>query len=85
MSRDSIMEERKKRWRPSLTAYRALEDEVSSLKEEKMLLEKSNGYMEKDLSRLRAGYESMEREVGDLEREVCYLRNRSFWDRVFNK
>jgi len=79
------MEERKKRWRPSLTAYRALEDEVSSLKEEKMLLEKSNGYMEKELSRLRAGYESMEREVGDLEREVCYLRNRSFWDRVFNK
>lgn len=79
------MEERKKRWRPSLTAYRALEDEVSSLKEEKMLLEKSNGYMEKELSRLRAGYESLEREVGDLEREVCYLRNRSFWDRVFNK
>ena len=79
------MEERKKRWRPSLTAYRALEGEVSALSEKNRLLEKSNGYMEKELSRLRAGYESLEREVGDLEREVCYLRNRSFWDRVFNK
>lgn len=27
------MEEKKKRWRPSLTAYRALENEVSELKE----------------------------------------------------
>ena len=41
-----------KRFRPSLGAYRALESEVSELKEQVRLLEKANGYTAEDVREL---------------------------------
>ena len=42
------MEEKKKRFRPTLSAYRALEDEVSRLREELRLSERENTYLRND-------------------------------------
>ena len=79
------MEEKKKRFRPSLTAYRALENEVSQLNEANKLLEKSNKYMEEEAIRLRKENEDLEKDVLDLKKELKNLRNRSFFERLLNK
>lgn len=42
------MEEKKKRFRPTLSAYRALEDEVSRLREELRQSERENTYLSDD-------------------------------------
>lgn len=125
------MEEKKKRWRPSLGAYRALEREVSMLREElrivseydendviglvrayeeqmegksrlvadcdswrdkyrrlavkNELVEKSHDFLEREIERLRAKTDEDMILIKDLNREVTYLRNRGFWDRLFNR
>ena len=47
------MEEKKKRFRPSLTAYRALENEVSELREQLSLSEQSRRKLSEDYKCLR--------------------------------
>lgn len=47
--------EKKKRFRPTLGAYRALEDEVSQLKEQVRLLEKASEYSAEELAEME-GY-----------------------------
>lgn len=90
--------ESKKRWRPSLTAYRALENEVSELRERLMLLEKAEGYLSEEKKELEAKYEAAMDEVsrllGDCRawrekyRSLCegngLTSNRGFWRRLFN-
>lgn len=77
--------EQKKRFRPTLTAYRALENEVSQLNEDKKVLEKSNKFCEDELIRLREVIKEQDDEILALKHEVEHLRNRSFFARLLNK
>lgn len=79
------MEEKKKRWRPSLTAYRALENAVNELRVENESLKSSNGYMENELDRLRNKIECVEKENDRLRSEMFQMEKRGFWSRVFNR
>ena len=79
------MEEKKKRRRPSLTAYRALEKAVNELRVENESLKSSNGYMENELDRLRNKIECIEKENDRLRSEMFQMEKRGFWSRVFNR
>lgn len=89
------MEEKKKRWRPSLTAYRKLESEVSTLKAELSKfegmrtqysnLEKSNKLMENELEKLREQASGASVDYNKARCEVLWLRNRNLWQRIINK
>jgi len=61
------MEEKKKRWRPSLTAYRALENEVSELKEKISMLSKRK-CSDDCVKVLRDHIEALENENSTLKR-----------------
>ena len=65
------MEEKKKRWRPSLGDYRSLEREIE-------------GHME-DKSRLVAECDAWREKYRALVKEVSRLRSRGLWERLFNK
>ena len=72
------MAEKKKRWRPSLTAYRALENEVSELKEQ--LAHATNGSSaSKELKALREKYDTLEKSNKYLEdsRDALIVENES--------
>ena len=77
--------DKKKRWRPSLTAYRALERVITELREKNATLEASNGFMEKELNRVRELNRSLEKMKNALNDELHVLKSRGFWARVFNK
>ena len=77
------MEEKKKRFRPTLTAYRALESEVSELKSKNETLEKSNVMLEEELKRTREFHKSCEKEVRDLRAKLFDLNSRKWWQRLF--
>ena len=62
-----VMEEKKKRWRPSLTAYRALENEVSELKEKLSRLMRRRG-TDENVKVLRDHIEALESENSLLKR-----------------
>lgn len=79
------MEEKKKRWRPSLTAYRELENEVESLYTKNSTIEKSNGFMEKELTRVREANKVLAKINEQLCNELQYIKSRGFWARVFNR
>ncbi len=66
------MEEKKKRWRPSLTAYRELENQVSELKEENARLK--GGKNETD--RLKDKISVLEKSNKLLEEECDNLRGK---------
>lgn len=90
-------QEKKKRWRPSLGEYRALERTISELRDgsataaeyndllaKNNTLDKHNSQMAKELDKLRLEIKEQDKEIADLNREITYLRNRGFWGRVFN-
>lgn len=77
--------EKKKRWRPSLTAYRALQRENEGLKEKLDMAERSNKYMEDERKRRNAIKDNSKRIIDELKRELEYIKNRGFWARVFNR
>ena len=86
------MEEKKKRWRPSLTAYRALENEVSELKEgmtaiksENVSLKRSNDMLEKEIYRLRENVSKYEKESEELKDKLCLLKGRGLLARLLNR
>lgn len=65
------MEEKKKRWRPSLTAYRELEKKLADqIEGTSMLVRECDAWREK----YRAQSERLAR-----------LESRGFWSRVFNR
>lgn len=85
-------EEKKKRWRPSLTAYRALENEVSELREcieplksENSVLKRSNDMLEKEIYRLRANVSKYEKESEELKDKLCLLKGRGLLSRLLNR
>ena len=79
------MEEKKKRWRPSLTAYRALQSENNDLQVENRALKSSNGYVEKELNRLRCRIIDLEKDNEVLNFEISQLRKRDLWERIWNR
>ena len=84
------MEEIKKRWRPSLTAYRALEDELGTVKEHYELakvavddknkliddLQSKNSALERSNVSLSDGIKRLRKDKEDLENEVVSLKKR---------
>jgi len=86
------MEEKKKRWRPSLKAYRSLENEVSLLSVKMELLEKENDVLKvglaessdtvsmlvKDCDSWREKYQELSRRYDELTRRglIARLLNR---------
>lgn len=93
------MEEKKKRWRPSLTAYRELQRQVDealvslskarkdvlSCKTELDALRRSNSLMEKELSLQQQMNDDLNKQNWKLRDELFDLKNRGFWARVFNR
>ena len=86
------MEEKKKRWRPSLTAYRALERQVTEMKEEKArlndkisVLEKSNKLLDEETERLRDVLMEAHETIDAMDKEIFALCHRSLWERILNK
>lgn len=58
---------------------------VDDLREKNSALEKSNDLMEKELERLRVKHESLRVAFSELKKENKSLKERGFWDRVFNR
>jgi len=89
------MEEKKKRWRPSLTAYRELEDEVGGLKEQNRLLSREVANLRCEINETcddgegrfvsREQYDDALRERDTWKSMYGSLRSRGFWARVFNR
>lgn len=79
------MEEKKKRFRPSLTAYRSLESELCKVNEKLSLAERSNSYMESELIRVREKNKELHDEIDRLNGELSILESRGFWSRLFNR
>lgn len=104
--------EKKKRWRPSVTAYRQLESqcrhlsaEVVTLKEERDVLgkrvkvsedalerqksandtlEMSNTCLDKEVKRLRAVNEGLDKRIAFLQADADADGKRGFWKRLFH-
>lgn len=79
------MEEKKKRMRPTVAQVRELEERIASLESENALLERSNGYMEDELNRVRETVLSHLKKIGELRNKLEILRCRGFWARLFNR
>ena len=86
------MEEKKKRFRPTLTQYRALEKEFSEAKEKLIelssknkTLELSNDFIYKEMIRLRNHTIKLSNELVNRYKEIWKLKTRGFWSRMFNK
>jgi chromosome segregation ATPase len=85
------MAETKKRFRPTLTAYRAQENEISQLKEELSKLEikyktllKSNELLEQERDRNHQALSNMSKQNKLLYNELQAIKSRGFWKRLFN-
>lgn len=100
------MSEKKKRFRPTVTAYRELErlvtelrsrlessrqycdelkEKVSSLESRNRVLEQSNGLVSGEIERLRNVNNAVGNRCSALRKEIFDLKNRSLWDRIFNR
>jgi chromosome segregation ATPase len=100
------MSEKKKRFRPTVTAYRELErlvtelrsrlessrqycdelkEKVSSLESRNRVLEQSNGLVSGEIDRLRNVNNAVGNRCSALRKEIYELKNRSLWDRIFNR
>lgn len=71
------MEEKKKRWRPSLTAYRSLEGELSEMREQCMILRQADACRSDEMRILRSRLAASERSNTLLADEIERLRNSS--------
>ena len=71
------MEEKKKRWRPSLTAYRSLEGELSEMREQCMILRQADSCRSDEMRILRSRLAASERSNTLLADEIERLRNDS--------
>ena len=79
------MEEKKKFSRPTVGQVRELESVISSLRDAYDVLSKSNALMEKELMVRSARIDELECELRKMRDEVCYLRSRGFFSRLFNR
>ncbi|SEA79631.1 hypothetical protein SAMN04487851_11459 [Prevotella sp. tc2-28] len=79
------MEEKKKRFRPSLTAYRALESELRNVQSKLETAESTNKFLESCVKSLEEEKEVKSKIIEELRFNITMLRERGFWARVFNK
>ena len=82
----------KKRWRPSLTAYRSLEDEVSRLKEQLAAYEARYVEIVAENKKLMAMYRDthdrnilLSSQLAEAEEKVTRLMGRGLLDRIMNR
>ena len=78
------MAETKKRVRPTWTMVRELEGKVKVLQEDNATMLQSNKLMEDELKRMRTEVSFHESIADDRAAEVFRLRNRNWWQRLFN-
>ena len=72
------MEEKKKRFRPTLTAYRALEKEIDELREQNRLLARENKVLTDEvdgLCALRSENRALEQSNALMEQELTRMRS----------
>lgn len=86
------MEEKKKRWRPTLTAYRELEkklesqiDGTSQLVKDCDLWREKYQILKKKYDELSAGHDRLAEECKNLRAENDRLKSRGFIDRLLNR
>jgi len=77
-----MAEEKKKRWRPSLTAYRELEETIHRQCVE---LDAWREKYHELLKSTKESYSSLQEDYDALYAENLSLKSRGFWARVFNK
>ena len=75
---NDMEEGKKKRWRPSLTEYRTLEERI-------VMTEREYGDALEALARKREEYERLLEVNNALRGEIASLRGRGFFKRLFNK
>ena len=82
----------KKRWRPSLTAYRSLEDEVSRLKEHLAASETRYVEIVAEHKKLMEMYRDthdrnilLSSQLAEAEEKVTRLMGRGLFDRIMNR
>jgi len=80
-----IMGETKKRWRPSLGAYRALENEVSELREQNSSLLLDVRVLGGKLEEASDTISNLVRDCDAWRDKYRELRGRGFWSRLFNR
>lgn len=79
------MEEKKKRWRPSLTAYRELEKKLESQIDGTSQLVKDCDLWREKYRELKKQYDEAVDEANKLRRENDRLMSRGIIDRLFNR
>ena len=79
-----MAEEKKKRWRPSLGAYRAQESEITELRESLRLSEHECGMQKDTIKELRGKISTYENSNSMMEREISSVRheNGKLQDRI---
>ena len=84
--------EKKKRWRPSLTAYRSLEDDVSRLKEHLAASETRCVEIVAEHKKLMEMYRDthdrnilLSSQLAEAEEKVTRLMGRGLFDRIMNR
>lgn len=75
----------KKRFRPTLTAYRELEEKVVELQKEKEALEYVNVFLEGENKFLSSLIEEAGETIQAMDKEIFVLCHRNLWQRIFNK
>ena len=63
----------------------AMSKELSELRDKNSTLESSNKHMETELERVRKANQSLSELNDERLLQIQELRNRGFWERVFNK
>lgn len=79
------MEEKKKRFRPTLTAYRALESELRNTKAQLETAESTNKFLESCVKNLEEERDEKSKIIEELRFNIMMLKERGFWSRLFNR
>lgn len=80
-----IMEEKKKRFRPTLRQYREQAAKIERLEKENEAYATANRMMEDELKVIRDAIAEAGDTIKAMDVEIYNLCHRGFWARVFNK
>ena len=79
------MEEKRKRWRPSLTAYRSLENDLSLAMEQNRLLSLEVGRLKCELDEASETVSMLVRDCDEWRDMYQELKDMGFWKRLLNR
>lgn len=68
-----------------MTAYRALESELRNTKAQLETAESTNKFLESCVKNLEEERDEKSKIIEELRFDITMLRERGFWDRVFNR